>query len=98
MEESDTIRFQPGDSVRIRDDNPDHHHRTPWFVKGKTGRIADICGTFRNPETRAYGGTGLPKQPVYRVEFNQSDLWENHTNKPLDKILIDIYQNWLEPI
>ncbi len=97
MPDAEEVRFQPGDAVRIREGNPGHHHRTPWFVKGKTGRIADVCGAFHNPETRAYGGTGLPKQPLYRVEFNQGDVWADHTNRPSDKILIDIYQNWLEP-
>ena len=98
MPDAEEVRFQPGDAVRIREDYPDHHHRTPWFVKGKTGRIADLCGVFHNPETRAYGGTGLPKQPLYRVEFNQGELWDARANRHSDKILMDIYQNWLEPV
>ena len=97
MSTEDTVKFQPGDAVRVREDYPNHHHRTPWFVKGKNGRITDICGAFPNPETRAYGETGLPMQPLYRVEFKQSDLWEGESANSSDKLLMDIYQNWLEP-
>ena len=97
MSTEDAVLFQRGDEVRVKEDFPNHHHRTPWFVKGKNGRIADICGAFPNPETRAYGGTGLPMQPLYRVEFKQSDLWEGESANSSDKLLMDIYQNWLEP-
>ena len=97
MSTEDAILFQPGDEVTVREDFPNHHHRTPWFVKGKSGKITHLCGAFPNPETRAYGGTGLPKQPLYRVEFRQSDLWEGESANSSDKLLMDIYQNWLEP-
>ena len=97
MSTEDAVLFQRGDEVRVKENFPNHHHRTPWFVKGKNGRITDLCGAFPNPETRAYGGTGLPMQPLYRVEFKQSDLWEGESVNSSDKLLMDIYQNWLEP-
>lgn len=97
MPNEEPIRFKVGDAVRIRDSQPNHHHRTPWFVKGKTARVVAICGTFHNPETRAYGDNDSPKQPLYRVELSQSSVWEGHRIQPSDKLLIDIYQNWLSP-
>ena len=93
----DETRFSQGDTIRVRDDNPPGHHRTPWYIKGRVGRVDACCQSFRNPESRAYGGDGNPRQPLYRIEFDQTALWENYAGKPTDKLLIDVYQHWLEP-
>lgn len=89
-------RFVPGDRVRVRDDSPRGHVRTPSYVRGKTGVIARIHGTFRNPQTLAYGGDGLPKQSLYAVSFAQNELWTDYP-RPRDSLVVDIYENWLEP-
>ena len=94
---SDSGNFALGDAVRVRGDTPPHHHRTPAYIKGRTGVVAAICGVFHNPETRAYHGTGIPMQPLYRVSFKQNSLWDGYTGESKDEILVDIYQNWLEP-
>ena len=92
------MRFEAGDLVRVRTGSPSHHHRTPLYVKGKTGRVAAPCGVFHNPESRAYGGSGLPKQPLYRVEFDQAYVWGSaYTGPPRDTVYVDIYEHWLEP-
>ena len=89
-------RFKPGERVRVRADAPQSHHRTPWFIKGKAGRVETLYGAFRNPETLAYGGNGMPRQPLYRVEFDQTDIWQDYVGHSQDKICVDVYQNWLE--
>ena len=87
-----------GDIVAVRNATPTHHHRTPWFVKGRTGRITSINGPFLNPETRAHGGDGLPKRRLCSVEFHQVELWgERYRENPEDRLAIDIYEHWLEP-
>ena len=94
----DAGQLRIGDVVTVRDATPSHHHRTPWFVKGKTGRIASISGPFFNPESRAYGGDGLPKQRLCSVEFRQVDLWgKRYRENDGDRLLVDIYEHWLEP-
>jgi nitrile hydratase len=45
----------------------------------------------------AYGGSGLPRQPLYRVEFRQMDVWERYGGPAGDKVMVDIYQHWLVP-
>ena len=91
-------RFQAGDRVAVREDRPHTHHRTPGYVKGKRGRVAVLCGVFPNPESRAYEGTGLPKRALYRVEFDQSEVWgDRYTGPPGDRLLVDIFEQWLEP-
>ena len=90
-------RFQTGDAVRVRVDSPAGHFRTPAYVQGRTGRVAALCGVFRNPESLGHGGSGLPARPLYRVEFSQGDLWDDYAGSGSDKLLVDIYEHWLEP-
>lgn len=90
-------RFHPGDRVRVRADAPPGHVRTPTYVKGKTGQVAKVHGAFRNPETLAYRGDGLPRQPLYRVRFRQQDLWPR-AGAPRDTLVLDLYEHWLEPV
>ena len=91
-------RFRPGDRVWVRDEERPGHIRTPHYIRGKTGRIEAVHGIFRNPESLAYGGDGLPKRPLYLVGFLQSEVWERgYRGAPSDKIYVDIYEHWLEP-
>ena len=70
----------------------------PAYIKGKTGRIDTVCGAFHDPESRAYGGSGLPKQQLYRVRFGQTEVWGNsYSGPPNDLICVDIYEHCLEP-
>ena len=91
-------KYQLGELVRIRVGVPPTHFRTPEYIQGKQGRIATLWGTFPNPESLAYGGNGLPAQPLYQVEFPQTDLWQDYKGPASDMLLIDIYENWLEKI
>ena len=91
-------RFQPGDQVRIRVGVPPTHFRTPEYIQGKQGRIETLCGVFPNPESLAYGGDGLPAQPLYTVEFAQTDLWRDYKGSANDTLLIDVYEHWLETV
>ncbi len=90
-------KFQPGDRVRVRSYSHPGHVRTPWYIRGKTGEIVSLHGAFRNPESLAYGGEGLPKKPLYLVAFQQTEVWQNYSSSPRDKIYVDIYEHWLEP-
>ena len=92
-----TARYRPGDRVKVRPDTPSGHHRTPGYVKDKTGYVEAYCGHFRNPESLAYGGTGLPKRPLYRVEFEQSEVWTSYSGSSRDKVYVDIFEHWLDP-
>ena len=91
-------RFEPGDPVRVRADDEPGHVRTPGYVRGKTGRIELLLGEFRNPESLAYGGSGLPEKPLYKVGFRQSHLWDGYAESSGDTLYVDLYEHWLEPI
>ncbi len=97
MSAASTTKYQRGDRVVVRVDYPPRHIRTPRYIQGKAGQIAAVCGNFPNPETLAYGENGLPAQPLYRVEFVQADIWDTYHGPVTDKLLMDIYEHWLEP-
>ena len=69
--------------------------RPPLF--SLTGLVVALCGIFPNPESLAHGGSGLPQQPLYRVEFSQGQVWERYAGPAGDKLLVDIYEHWLDP-
>jgi nitrile hydratase len=92
-----TTRFEPGDAVTVRRTYPPGHIRTPHYIRGKSGVVERICGSFANPEELAYGRNGLPAQPLYRVRFAQTQVWPGYAGAAGDSIDIEIYEHWLEP-
>jgi nitrile hydratase len=93
---SSVRKFKPGDRVTVKREDRPGHIRTPWYIRGKTGRIEKIHGEFLNPESLAYGRDGLPQQTLYLVAFNQGEVWETYSGDG-DKLLVDIYEHWLDP-
>ena len=89
-------RFAPGDPVKVKFEDRPGHLRTPWYVRGKTGWVERVHGEFRNPESLGFGGDGLPKKALFCVAFNRRDVFGT-SDGPRDKILVDIYDHWLEP-
>ena len=92
------MSYRRGDRVRVSARAHEGHHRTPAYVKGKTGTVERLHDSFRNPETRAYGADGLPKQRLYLVGFAQEDLWTGYRGRAGDRLYADLYEHWLEPI
>jgi nitrile hydratase len=88
------VTFRKGQQVRIAARAHEGHHRTPGYLKGKTGTIERMHGSFTNPETRAYASDGLPKKTLYLVGFAQRDLWPEYDRD--DKLYADIFEHWLE--
>jgi len=90
------MTFDPGQRVRVSDRPYAGHHRTPGYVKGKTGTIERVHASFANPETRAYGADGLPEQRLYLVEFAQGELWPDYSGGSEDRLSADVFEHWLE--
>jgi nitrile hydratase len=90
-------QFRPGDRVRVRSAHPPGHVRTPWYVRGKAGVIERVCGVYRNPEELAYARPGTPAEPLYRVRFEQGEMWPDYGGSALDTVDVEIYQHWLQP-
>jgi nitrile hydratase len=90
--------FIPGAEVRVSARPALGHCRTPWYLRGKRGVIAAVHGRFRNPEQLAYHKPGLPTLVLYKVRFQQAELWQDYRGPADDRLEADIYEHWLEPI
>ncbi len=90
------MKFRPGQPVRVAARPHEGHHRTPGYVKGKTGSVERAHASFKNPETRAYGSDGLPEQQLYLVGFAQHDVWPEYRGDGDDRIYVDVFEHWLE--
>jgi len=96
--DSDPIspKFKAGDRVRVRKAFPLGHIRTPFYIRGHSGTVERICGSFGNPEELAQQRSGEPKQPLYRVRFRQRDVWPDYRGGAEDVLEVEIFQHWLE--
>ena len=91
------MTFEPGDRVRVLPAEKPGHVRTPAYLKGKIGWVEALIGAFPNPEELAYGLSGLPERPLYKVGFKQIDLWDDYEGSAEDSLYADVYEHWLEP-
>jgi len=89
-------RFKPGDVVRVRKAYPLGHIRTPFYIRGHSGVIERVCGSFGNPEELAQMRSGEPRQPLYRVRFLQKEVWPAYKGSGDDVVEVEIFQHWLE--
>ena len=83
-----------GDQVRVSARAHEGHHRTPSYLKGVRGTVRRVHTTFTDPETRAYGESGLPERRLYLVDFAARDVWRSDAAR--GRILADIFEHWLE--
>ena len=91
-------RFAIGERVRVLARYPPTGHvRTPYYIRGKSGVVADMVGAFPNPEELAVDGDGLPEPTLYRVRFRQTDTWPDYAEDERDTVDVEIYEHWLEP-
>ncbi|MSO93880.1 MAG: nitrile hydratase subunit beta [Rhodospirillales bacterium] len=85
-----------GETVIVRASFPPGHTRAPHYVRGRRGVVAGIAGQYPNPEELAYGRSGKPELPLYRVRFHQRDLWDDYRGSADDTVVVEVYANWLE--
>ena len=90
------VAFKIGQRVRVREDYPPGHIRTPFYIRGKVGHVASAFGEFANPERLGLGLPGTPKKALYKVRFSQADIWPNYNGPAHDSVDVDIYEHWLE--
>jgi nitrile hydratase subunit beta len=79
------VSLVPGQRVRVSARDHRGHCRTPGYLKGRVGTVERCHGSFTNPETRAYGESGLPEKALYLVRFENEHV-----------VSADIFEHWLE--
>lgn len=92
------MSYSIGDSVAVRVAFPPGHVRAPFFIRGKSGTVDQVVGAYGNPEELAYGRKDTPPLTLYRVRFNQADIWTDYQGPAKDSLVVDIYENWLDPL
>ena len=90
------MSFAPGDTVRVSRRRHEGHHRTPAYLKGRTGTVERVHDRFLDPETRAYGADGTPARRLYLVAFGLDELWPTYSGDADDRLLVDVFEQWLE--
>jgi nitrile hydratase subunit beta len=88
-------KFQAGQRVRARNINPVTHTRLPRYARGKFGVVERDHGVFVFPDTNAQY-LGEKPQHVYSVRFSSRELWGEQA-KPKDSVMIDMWDDYLEP-
>lgn len=71
------------------------HTRLPAYAQGATGHILMLHGTHVLPDSNAHG-LGETPEPLYAVAFAASELWAD-PESPGDKVILDLWQSYLEP-
>lgn len=87
-----------GTPIIIRKQPPEIHCRTPFYLRGVKGEIAEVRGRFRDPSLLAFHKPGLPMRVLYRVRFRQKDVWPEYKGGPHDTVVADIFEHWIDPI
>ena len=77
-----------GDKVVVKLENPEGNPRTPAYIRGKRGVIAEVHGVINNP----YDHRGL-YAPLYTVVFEVNEIFGTATQ---DKLWVDLHEDWLE--
>lgn len=85
--------FAPGDRVIARGTGVPGHTRLPGYVRGHTGRIVALRGTFNQNDVLAMEGVLRP-EAVYTVAFDARDLWGPDAD-PRDSVTIEAFESYL---
>jgi hypothetical protein len=91
--------FKAGDHVRISVRYPVGHYRVPMYMRGKRGIVELILEPAAvNNEEEAFGRNAGSKGHYYRVGVPLTELWLGYAGPPQDRLIIEIFENWLERI
>lgn len=81
-------KFNTGDRVFVKRENPLGNPRTPNYVKGKKGIVTAVHGVINNPTDHRdlYA-------PLYTVMFEVKEVFGRQSS---DKLWVDVHEDWLE--
>lgn len=86
--EASSCKFAVGDRVRVKTENSLGNPRTPRYIRGKSGVIAEVHGVIYNPRDHR---DLYP--PLYSVSFSVSEAFGIRSN---DTLWVDLHEEWLE--
>ena len=95
MEVDQAPRFLIGDSVQVRNMNPEGHTRLPRYARGKQGVVDDHHGAHVYPDSQALGVR--EGQHLYSVSFSAAQLW-GQGDKNGFRVSIDLWEPYLDSV
>jgi hypothetical protein len=92
--------FHIGDRVKVKKEDAlirwrKPHLRCPGYIFDCEGVIEQYMGAFNDPAFLAFRGASAPT-PLYRVSFRLVDVWGSSSESTNDRVVLDIYQPWLQ--
>jgi hypothetical protein len=96
----DNYKFKVGDRVKVESLPNSGHVRTPVYILGKQGTIAQIQGNYPNPEEVAHLTNPVTVMPLYLVRFKLADLWGDACSpaNARDTLCSELYEHWLTKV
>jgi len=95
----ETPVFKAGDSVGISERFPVGHYRVPMYMRGKRGIVELILRPAAiNNEEEGFGRNAGSKGYYYRVAVPLAELWPGYSGPSQDRLVIEIFETWLERI
>ena len=89
-------QFTVGQRVRVRELPALFYTRTPEYVRGAEGVIAEVTYESPAPEDETWAREDAAPEWFYIVRFNQSELWDSYTGPTNDTLQTEIPERWLE--
>jgi thiocyanate hydrolase subunit beta len=89
-------KFKAGDRVKVRELPAMFYTRTPEYVRGAEGVIADVSYESPAPEDETWGREDVKPEWFYIVRFNQADLWDSYAGAKNDTLQTEIPERWLQ--
>lgn len=91
-------KFSVGDPVVVRDLPAMFYTRTPEYVRGAAGVIADVSYESPAPEDETWDLEDATPEWFYIVRFKQTELWgDTYTGPANDTLQTEIPERWLAP-
>ncbi len=89
-----TPRFESGQRVVVRADNPRTHTRAPGYVKGRTGTVVQHYGAhiFADEHART---AKKEAEYLYCVEFDAIELWGSASAEVPSVVRVDLFEPYL---
>ncbi|PJK23667.1 nitrile hydratase subunit beta [Mycolicibacterium goodii] len=91
-----TPKFSVGEAVVVRDLPALLYTRTPEYVRGAKGVIAEVTYESPAPEDETWDRADATPEWFYIVRFNLSELFYGYTGTATDTLQTEIPERWLE--
>lgn len=90
----DVAAYSVGDVVTVAADSPAGHTRRARYVRGRTGVVTGVHGTYIYPDRAGNTGDDTPEH-LYTVRFTARELWGETTADPNGAVYFDVWAPYL---